>query len=153
MSSTRLFGKAMQYYWRTTRSLTMGAQGCVIDQKGHVLLIKHTYRPGWHFPGGGVEKSETVETALKRELFEEARIELTAPPQLFGLFANFDFFPSDHIALFTVREWRQIEPPKPNREIAAHGFFSPDDLPDDTNAPTRTRICEIFLGKRPSGHW
>lgn len=153
MKSSRIVRKTLQYYWRTTRSLTLGTQACVFSTDGRILLVKHTYRPGWHFPGGGVEKNETVKSALKRELYEEARIELTGPPELFGIFANFDYFPSDHIALFTVRQWHQIEPPKPNREIAAHGFFSPDELPEDICAPTRARIGEIISGARPSEAW
>lgn len=148
-----LFTKALQVYWRTTRSLTLGAQGCVITDNDRILLIKHTYRPGWHFPGGGVEKNETVETALERELREEANVLITGKPELFGLYANFQFFPSDHIALFTVRDWKQPEPPKPNREIAAHGFFAVNELPDDINPPTRARIDEIMAGKPPTTAW
>ncbi len=136
--------KAIQSYWRLSRSLTLGAQGVIIDPDNQILLIRHTYRPGWHFPGGGVEKNETVLTALTRELFEEARVVCDKPPELFGMYANFRYFPSDHIALFIARDWHQPEPPKPNHEIAEHGFFRPNALPDEINPPTQRRIVEIF---------
>lgn len=153
MKSSGLVTKTLQYYWRTTRSLTLGAQGCVLTADGKVLLVRHTYRPGWHFPGGGVEKNETIAAALERELYEEARIELTAPPQLFGIYANFQFFPGDHIALFTIRDWRQSEEPRPNHEIAAHAFFAPNELPENVHPPTRSRIEEVISGVRTSDFW
>lgn len=153
MKSSGLVTKTLQYYWRTTRALTIGAQGCVMTGDGKILLIRHTYRPGWHFPGGGVEKNETIRFALERELYEEARVKLTGPPQLYGIYANFQFFPGDHIAVFVVREWQQTQEPKPNREIAEHRFFAPNELPADIHPPTRARIDEITTGARPSDKW
>lgn len=145
--------RTLQRYWRLSRGLTLGAQGAVVDAEGRFLLIRHTYRPGWHFPGGGVEKSETVATALERELGEEAGVLLDGVPELFGLYANFKYFPGDHIALFVVRGWRQPVAPRPNREIAEHGFFHPDQVPEATHAATRARIDEI-LGTVPrSATW
>ena len=145
--------KLLQRYWRVTRGLTMGAQGAVIDADGRILLIRHTYHPGWHFPGGGVERMETAESALRRELDEEAGVALTGDPELCGIYANFRLFPSDHVALFVVRQWRQTRPPVPNFEIAEHGMFARDALPDDVNASTARRIAEIFDGTPRDPMW
>lgn len=145
--------RAMQAYWRLTRSLTMGAQGVVLDADGRVLLIRHTYRPGWHFPGGGVEKNETALEAMTREIEEEAGIVLDGPPKLFSIYANFRVFPSDHIALFVVRRWRQPCVPAANSEIAEQGMFSRFDLPEGTIEPVRRRLGEILDGGEPDPMW
>ena len=131
----------------------MGAQGLVIDDHERVLLVRHGYRKGWHFPGGGVERNETLRTTLARELREEVGIELTDTPLLHGLFANFSAFPSDHIAVFIVRDWHQPVIPKPNTEIAEQRFFMRDALPDGTVSGARRRIEEIFEGAAVSEDW
>jgi ADP-ribose pyrophosphatase YjhB (NUDIX family) len=146
-------GKILQRYWRLSRGLTLGAQGAVIDAEGRILLIRHTYHPGWHFPGGGVERMETVETALTRELDEEAGVELTGKPELFGVYANFRLFPNDHVALFLVRNWRQARAAKPNFEIAELAMFARDALPADINPSTARRIAEIFDGTPRDPMW
>lgn len=153
MNKSVVVTKVLQTYWRTMRALTLGAQGCALTNDGKVLLIKHTYRPGWHFPGGGVEKNETVLTALSRELKEEANIAFEVRPRLFSIYANFQHFPSDHIALFVLREWRQTSQPVPNKEICDHGLFPVDDLPADIHGPTKARIEEILHDRPPAEIW
>jgi 8-oxo-dGTP pyrophosphatase MutT (NUDIX family) len=153
LRSTRLFNKALQRYWRLTRGLTLGAQAIVIDAEDRILLVKHTYRPSWCFPGGGVERHEPAEAALARELNEEAGVMLTGKPELFGLYANFRAFPSDHVAFYIVRHWKQPRPPGPTREIAAHGLFAMDALPRDVNQSVVRRIGEIFEGEPKSAMW
>jgi ADP-ribose pyrophosphatase YjhB (NUDIX family) len=149
----RLISRVLQPYWRLTRGQTLGAQGMVLAADNRIVLIRHTYRPGWHFPGGGVEWSETVETALRRELLEEAGVVVGDAPELFGLYANFDLFPRDHIAFFVVRSWHRHEIPKANAEIAEHGLFSIDELPADTAPGTRRRIDEVMRGVPRSPNW
>jgi ADP-ribose pyrophosphatase YjhB (NUDIX family) len=151
--SRRIVTRSLQRYWRLTRGLTMGAQGLVLDDQGRVLLVLATYKPGWHFPGGGVERNETARTALGRELEEEAGVIIEGEPELFSLYANFEAFPSDHVALFLVRQWRRPVVPAPNREIKASGFFARDQLPPDTVGAVHRRLAEVIDGIKPSESW
>jgi ADP-ribose pyrophosphatase YjhB (NUDIX family) len=153
MALEPLITGVLQRYWRLSRGLTMGAQGMVIDDAGRVLLIRHTYRPGWHFPGGGVERGEPVETALGRELAEETGVEIVGRPELFALYCNGRAFRGDHIALYVVRDWRQEHVPPPNGEIAEQAFWSPDGLPSDTAGGTRRRVLEVMAGRPPDAFW
>jgi 8-oxo-dGTP pyrophosphatase MutT (NUDIX family) len=145
--------KALQRYWRLKRGLTMGAQAVLIDVEKRVLLVRHGYQPGWHFPGGGVEKGETVTDALARELEEEVGIRPSAPAELFGIYANFARFPGDHIALFVVRDWERPRVWQPTYEIAEQKFFTAGALPDETTGGTRRRIAEVLGGTPRSATW
>jgi 8-oxo-dGTP pyrophosphatase MutT (NUDIX family) len=143
----------LHLYWRCARGLTLGVRGLVIDEKRRVFLVKHSYVPGWHLPGGGVEPNETMIDALIRELAEEGNIEPTAPPMLHGVFFNDRVSRRDHVAVFVLRDFRQTVAPVPTREIVAHGFFKLDELPNDTSAGTRARIIEV-MGRAPvSERW
>lgn len=149
----RALQRVLHLYWRLSRGLTLGVRAVVIDPQGRVFLIRHTYVRGWQLPGGGVEAGETIMQALARELKEEGNIELTGSPVLHGVFFNRHVSRRDHVALFVVRAFRQPGPPVPNHEIAAHGFFAPDQLPADTTAGTRTRIGEVVRGAAVDELW
>lgn len=153
MRPHRLIGMALRPWWRLTRGLTLGAQAVILDAQGRVLLIRHGYRPGWFFPGGGVERGETVMQALAREVLEEAGIEITGPPALHGMFSNHERFAGDHVALFVVREWKQLHVPAPGAEIAEQGFFGPSSLPEETDRAVPRRLAEILDGRPRDELW
>jgi ADP-ribose pyrophosphatase YjhB (NUDIX family) len=145
--------RLLQPYWRLKRSLTMGVKAMVLDGEGRVLLVRHSYQPGWHMPGGGIEKGETAATALARELEEETGIALAERPELYGVYANFAAFRGDHIALYVVRAWRQGPASIPNGEIVEAGFFAADALPPQTTPGTRRRLAEVLDGVPQSELW
>jgi ADP-ribose pyrophosphatase YjhB (NUDIX family) len=145
--------RVLHFYWRFARAMTLGVRALVIDGQRRIFLVKHSYVRGWHLPGGGVEPGETLIDALIRELAEEGNIEPTAPPRLHGVFFNAHVSRRDHVAVFVVRDFRQIAEPVPDREIIAHGFFPIDQLPNDTTASTRARIAEVLGGAPMPEEW
>ena len=158
--SSDLFRPPFRQMVRRTSSLyrflfhtvTIGVRALVIDGTGRVFLIKHSYMAGWYLPGGGVEVGETLMTALARELLEEGNVSLIEPSQFFGMYLNARTSRRDHVALYVVRSFRQGTP-KPNKEVIAHGFFSPESLPSDTTPSTCARIGEVLEGRTVSEIW
>src|SRR5450631_1199374 len=140
-------------YWRFARGMTLGVRAVVLDRDNRVFLVKHTYVAGWHLPGGGVEVGETFGDALRRELAEEGRIELSGESALHGMFFNSHVSRRDHVAVYIVRNYRQDRLPAPNREIVACGFFDAAALPAETTMGTRLRIAEVLDGRPPMATW
>jgi 8-oxo-dGTP diphosphatase len=106
-------------------AVTAGA--VITDDRGRVLLLKHRFRPGsgWGIPGGYIDKGEQPEDALRRELREEAGLEL------------------EKVAVLTTRTFKrpqQVEivfacravgdPDQLNYEIQKAEWFSADQLPE-----------------------
>ena len=134
------------------RPMTLGVKACVTDGE-RVLLVRHTYVPGWHLPGGGVERRETVWEAVEKEVREETFVELTAAPAFFGFYKNQRHSRFDHVALFVARDWREVGAFKPNFEIAECAFFPVDALPAGTSEATEARMREIVGSLEPAHHW
>ncbi|MFF3688297.1 NUDIX domain-containing protein [Streptomyces sp. NPDC002187] len=63
-------------------SETLAAGVLLFDDHDRVLLVDPTYKPGWEFPGGVVERGEAPARAGMREVAEELGIELDEVPNL-----------------------------------------------------------------------
>lgn len=137
---------------RTTNKVTLGVQGVVVDDRSRVLLIRHGYRPGWHFPGGGVERGESLLTALAREMDEEAGV-IVEEVRLIGIYTNFEAFRGDHIVLYAIERWHQDRIPKPSTEIAEQRFFALAELPDGISPGTERRLDELYRGATKLPSW
>jgi 8-oxo-dGTP pyrophosphatase MutT (NUDIX family) len=148
-----LIRRTLHLVWRFSRGLTLGVRGMAIDAEGRIFLIKHSYVPGWHLPGGGVEAGESMLEALTREMQEEGNIEIGPAPEFFALYFNPKDSDRDHVGLYVIRDFVQPSPPRPNAEIIAHGFFARDALPADTTPATRVRIAEVLDGVKVREKW
>ncbi|MEV6054754.1 NUDIX domain-containing protein [Streptomyces sp. NPDC052107] len=61
---------------------TLAAGVLLFDEHDRVLLVDPTYKPGWEFPGGVVERGEAPARAGMREVAEETGIRLREVPRL-----------------------------------------------------------------------
>ena len=137
---------------RARRGMTLGVRAVVTNEAGEVLLIEHTYVHGWYLPGGGVERGETAEEALARELVEEAGVRVTGRPRLVSFHSNHVKFPGDHVLIYRVDNWEACEATS-RGEIHALAWFSAAALPPDITRATRRRIAEALGGAEPHPHW
>jgi 8-oxo-dGTP pyrophosphatase MutT (NUDIX family) len=132
---------------------TVGARAVLID-RDKVLLVRHTYTPGWQFPGGGVEPFETAQAAAARESLEETGYRVSGPAVLHGVFLNrIAGGGRDHVALYVWRSCEQVRAFRTNVEIAECGWFPLAALPQETESGTRRRLHEVAAGNPPAAEW
>ena len=146
----RLKLRLLHWSFLLARPMTLGVRAIVADADQRVLLVRHGYISGWHFPGGGVEPGETCVEALARELEEEAMVAIDGPPLLHGLFLNKR---RDHVAVYLVQTFRVLGQRAPDWEIKEARFFPRSALPDGATRATRARLAEIFDSAPLSGRW
>ncbi len=135
------------------RPMTLGVRGVVLDADNRVMLVRHSYVPGFYLPGGGVEPGETLAEALARELAEECGVRLTGAATLRGVYLNRRASRRDHVALFIVRDFDYDGPRLPDHEILEADFFPIDDLPGETTPATRARLAEIRADAPAAPYW
>lgn len=141
-------------YWWFRRPVTLGALGMVINTNQQVLLVRHTYRPGWYLPGGGVKKGESFYTALERELFEEVGVTTKVfPHMLHGIFYSTRENKHDHAAVFIVTDFERPHDTTDRFEIAEAAWFSFNSLPDSISPGTLRRLQEYFQKVQTGTVW
>ncbi|HAH09567.1 MAG TPA: hypothetical protein DCL54_02655 [Alphaproteobacteria bacterium] len=148
------FGRSAFERWRRMRDggklppVTLGVRTAVFDGD-KVLLVRHTYMPGWFMPGGAIDRGESGADAAIRELREETWVEGEKPVQLAGFYFNATKYKSDHIALYVCARWSAPRGlATPNMEIAECGFFPLAQLPEGTTRGTLSCLNEI-AGESP----
>lgn len=146
---SRLF---LHPWFRLTRGLTLGVRVLVRNTQGEILLVRHTYSPGWLLPGGGVERGEITHEAAAREVLEETGVALDSPLQLAGIFNNDAIFHGDYVLLYLGETSKPASQPG-GLEIAEARFFAPGQLPKDITKGTERRIREIIDGQTGVDTW
>jgi len=144
----RLHGRWLAF----RRPLTLGVRVVVRDGDGGVLLVRHSYKGGWHLPGGGVDKGESMAAAAVRELREETGLIAAGPARLISLHARIGRWGSDHVAVMGIGGWTGT-PRTDGFEIVEVAFHPAEALPHDLSPGTRRRLDEILGGAAPGEFW
>ena len=131
--------------------VAFGAHAMVEDGQGRLLLVRHTYFPGWHFPGGGVNRGEPATAAVVRELQEEIGLTGFEACELFGLYTRKHIWATNVIALFHMRGVTFNF--KPNAEIAEAKFYAPDAPPSEIGPGASRRFEERVRGVARALYW
>ena len=111
-----------------------------------VLLVHHSYLPGWHFPGGGMKRGETLLETARREAYEEAGAVVTGDLHLLGFCTGSSYGHDDHTAVFVCEEFA-LQPPTDRWEIIGRAFFSLDNLPATTQRGYRQVVAQYRQGE------
>jgi ADP-ribose pyrophosphatase YjhB (NUDIX family) len=148
----RFLVRLLHVYFAINRGMTLGVRAACFDDAGRIFLVRHTYVPGWHMPGGGVERGETAIEALLKEMREEGNLEPVDAPALFHVYFNARISRRDHVLLYRVNVRQTMVRPA-DREIAEAGFFHFDALPEGATQATRRRIAELRGEISPAHHW
>jgi ADP-ribose pyrophosphatase YjhB (NUDIX family) len=119
--------------------LMVGAAVFVLDERDRLLMMRRSDSGLWGIPGGATEPGEVV---------EETNLEIVEM-SLFGVFSGPEYYykypNGDEVYNVTVmylsRHWHSEI--KLNDEHTEWGWFSPDEIPEDSSPPIRP-ILERF---------
>lgn len=131
--------------------VAFGVTAILEDANGRILLVRQRYSPGWHLPGGGVERGEPPAEAIIRELQEEVGLQSSSAPVLHGLYTRAVGMTTNVVALYRVGE-AQISF-HPNHEIAEILWTDPRTPPDDATPATLRRFAELMGDVKPTPYW
>ena len=118
------------------------ASAIVVDDQGRVLLARRADEPGaglWDLLGGFIDEGEEPLAALRRELEEEASLEIE-PGDYLGGYP--DRYGPDGIHTLNLYWTAHVSGGelKLDDEISEVAWFAPDELPDESEFAFRNTV-------------
>lgn len=130
--------------WLTQPRFTVTAGAVVCDERGRVLLLKHTLRKGsgWGIPGGFIARGEQPDEAVRREVREETGLEIYGVELVFV--RTLGHVRQVEVIFRASAESDSLSRLKKNFEIESAGWFTPDSLPDGLSLDQRRLVARAL---------
>ena len=130
--------------WLTQTRFTVTAGAVVCDERGRVLLLKHTLRKGsgWGIPGGFIARGEQPHDGVRREVREETGLELDTVEIAFA--RTLGHVRQVEIVFRATAQSDALARLKKNFEVERAEWFSPDSLPEALSRDQRRLIARAL---------
>jgi 8-oxo-dGTP diphosphatase len=125
--------------------VALGAACVVVDDRGWVLMVRHTYgHRNWELPGGGSVPGEDPATTAQRELLEETGVD-AVPAAMTGLYFESGNGPVPMLhVVFRLELPADQRPVASSPEVDAAAFWPADALPRPLSDFTARRIADAL---------
>ncbi len=138
--------------YREPDSMSVGTNGVVFNEQGHVLLQRRSDNSFWGLPGGALDPGESVEQGAVREVLEETNLHVEIV-RFVGVYSDPALncimrYPDDSIVHYVtlVFECRRLSGEVAiSEESTDIGCFPTDGLPPDTLVSHLIRIRDTLF--------
>lgn len=131
------------------RHPVVGVVAVAQTKEGKVVLIRRRDTGKWALPGGTIEWGETLAQCIRRELREEAGVEVIALGELSGIYSRpeRDFRFHAVTVVVNVKVTSPVHSPKNPLEILEVGMFTHEDLPFPLSHDMDDMLKNTLAGK------
>ncbi|MCS6870141.1 MAG: NUDIX hydrolase [Anaerolineae bacterium] len=107
--------------------VSIGAVGAVFNAEGQLLLVEHLFHPltPWGLPGGGMNRGETPDQTVRRELLEETGLQVDVLQPL--IVAKSVILPHHLDIGYLCRLSAPDQPIRLSRELLAYRWVAPHE--------------------------
>lgn len=131
--------------WQIFKPKTYGARAIILNE-ANILLVKNINVNHWSLPGGKMDKGETPEECLLRELKEELALSISKTDYKLGEYLSNKEGKRDTVYIFVIklltstfqRQW----------ELQDAQWFPLSHLPENLSPAASRRISEFQNGSR-----
>lgn len=133
-------------YRRVMRLSSVGVKAIVLKE-GTLLLVQQRWEDIWDLPGGLPHAGETLENAVRREVYEESGVHVHSLAEISVTYRTKAKLRNGWIVIFMANEWTQGGVPW-SLEIKRRAFFKLEDLPSNMPFQTRAQMSELLITSR-----